>query len=198
MNRQRGFFVAAWAIPYILYAVAGIAILAAIGTVAYKVNHWCNAACAVQTTRADRAEAAIRTAQQRASAMALLWDKERQGREADARTAEANRLAAFVPVEAAARNLPAPVARVLFPATAARVLDAAVGAANAQIAGPATVPPEKAAAPPADPAGTVDVGGVVAWGIACAKQYAEVAAQVTGWQTYYASLQAAQLQEALH
>ncbi len=197
MNRQRGFI----PISLIMYAVAALAVMAALATLVYKVNHWCNAACTAQTERADAAEASINAAQDRATAMALLWDKERQGRESDARQRETDRTARFAPILAASRSLPADVARVRFPDAAARVLDDAINASNARLAGPASEPAKEAATAPAAPTSTVDaanqvdVASVTQWGVTCASMYAASVDQILGWQDFYQGLRQAQLAE---
>lgn len=203
MNRQRG-FLGFGVVELVVYAAIAVAALAAIAGVVYKANHWCNTVCkearaetAKEKARADGAEQRIAEAQKRASDMTMLWDRERQGREADARARESSRIQAFGPVEAAARGLSRPVARTPFPRDAARVLDSAIAAGNAALARPAAEPAETAAAPPAA-AESVDVAGVTQWGVACAKQYAALADQVIGWQTFYRNLQLAQAQEAIH
>jgi hypothetical protein len=188
MNLQRGFI----PISLIMYGVAALVALAAIGTVIYKVRHWCNAACVEQRDRADVAEASIKAAQDRATAIALLWAGNVTREDTNAKQRDADRTARFAPIVAASRALPADVARTRFPAAAARVLDDAIRAGNANLTEPAREPAKEAGAAPAAPAGAVDVAGITAWGVDVAALYASCADQVLGWQAFYSGLQGAQ------
>lgn len=201
MNRQRGFI----PVSLIVYGIIAVVVLAAIGGAVYSVRHWCNDACknaqaetAKAIARADAAEAREAAARAEKERVTRAWAAESVAAQLAAAQAEGERNARFVPVESAARGLPAAVARAAFPTDAARVLERAVDTANHAIARPAAEPPEAATAAPAAAAGAFDVEGVTTWGVACAKGYAELAAQVTGWIAFYGRLQAAQLTEAIH
>jgi hypothetical protein len=190
----------------IVYAVLALGALAVIGAAAYRVNHWCNAACAAakaetvkETARADAAEQAIAAAKAEAERMRSRWAAETVALQVAAVQLEGERNARFAAVASAARGLPAVDARLRFPTSAAGVLELAISAGNATIARPPGEPAKETVAAPAAAEGAgFDVAGVTAWGVACAKLYAEVADQVTGWQAFYARLQAAQLAEAIH
>lgn len=175
----------AW--PYLLAALV-------VGSLWYAEEHRCNAACKAQMKRADASEAREATAKRMAAAIAVKYGEQVQATAAAEVKLEGERNARFVPVESAAHNLPAAVARIRVPASAVRVLDDAVDAANASLAKPAAGAVESARAPAADS----DLEGLTAWGVTCAKQYAEAADEVIGWQRFYAGLQAAQLAEQLH
>ncbi len=191
---QKGFI----PISLIMYAVAALAVMAAIATLVYKVNHWCNKACVAQTERADKAEAAIEDAHKRATAMVLLWDKERQGREQDAKQRDVDRTARFAPILAASRSLPADVARTPFPAAAVVVLERAIDAGNASITRPSGEPPEATGPAPTAPAGVVDAGGLTEWGVNVSGLYATCVDRVHGWEDFYTGLRNAQVAEAVH
>jgi hypothetical protein len=92
----------------------------------------------------------------------------------------------FAPVEAAARNLPSAVAGSAFDRAAASVVRDAITAANDAIARPAAGTPQEAPATAA--AEDATVGDITAWSVVVAKQYAELAEQVVGWQNFYAAL----------
>lgn len=198
MSNQRGFI----PIGLIVYGVAALAVMAALGVAAWKVDHWCNSACKnaqleikQQSARADAAEAAIKAAQERATAIALLWAGKVTTEETNAKQRDTDRAARFGPILAASRSLPAADARVRFPAPAVRVLDDAIRAGNAAIARPAAEPEKAAATAAATAARTddaVDVAGVTQWGVAVSALYAACADQVRGWIDFYAGLQRAQ------
>lgn len=187
-------------VGFVVYALATLAVLAALGTVAWRVNHWCNAACEAQTKRADAAEGSIKAAQERATAMTMLWDGERQKREADAKQHEADRAARFAAVDAAANRLSPTVGRVRFAADAVGVFDAAINAGNAGIARPAGDPAKETAAASAAAADRdrVTVADVTGWAVAVIKLYAECADTVTGWQSFYEGLRFAQIRDGIH
>lgn len=119
-----------------------------------------------------------------------LWDEQRQKTEAAQHEADKARSDAFKPVRERIRYLPAPVADLPVPAAAVGVLDAAVVASNAAPAGPAPVPVAPGPAPAAD----TTLGAVVEWVTVAAELYRACREQVTGWQTFYANLRAAQPQ----
>lgn len=200
MNRQRGF-----AITLILYALAALAVLAAVGAIVWKVQHWCNAACkdaqaetVAAVARAEAAEAAIDRAKKETARVTLAWAADSVAAQTRAIEAKGERDVRFAPIHNAARGLPAADARVRIPDSAVGVLDRAVDAGNATITRPAAGAADQARATPADPAGVVDVAGLTAWGVQVAQQYAACADQVTGWQTFYGGLQRNQLSEAIH
>lgn len=175
----------AW--PYILGAVI-------LGGLWYGAEHWCNGVCRdaraeVATLKSEKA-----AAQKMAAAIATKYGEQVAATQAAEAQRDGERNARFVPVESAARNLPAAIARIVVPAAAVRVLDDAIIASNATLAKPAAGAAESARAPPADS----DLASVTSWGVTCAKQYAELADEVVGWQRFYAGLQAAQLAEQLH
>lgn len=190
MRHARGFVT----VGFVVYAIAAVAVLAVIGTAAWRINHWCNAACKAEGVRADAAESTIKTAQERATAMTMLWDAERQKREADANARQADRAARFVAVDSAVVRLPAATGRIPFPSNAVRVFDAAIDAGNAGVARSAGEPAKETAAASAAPADgeRVTVGDVTNWAVAVAKVYAECADMVTGWQSFYEGLRVAQ------
>jgi len=67
--RQRGVL---WLtlLPYLLGTVAAAGV---VGWGYWQATNWCNRACTTATERADAAEARIVEAQERATALALLW-----------------------------------------------------------------------------------------------------------------------------
>lgn len=78
MDKQRGFV---W-VQFLPHIIGGVAIAAVAGILWWKAQHWCNTACqqqkeiaAVATTRALKAEGLLKEAQERATALALLWSK---------------------------------------------------------------------------------------------------------------------------
>lgn len=189
MNRQRGF-------GLIAYGIGALVFIAAIGGLIYAVQHWCNSACQEQSDRADRAEASIRVAQERATAIALLWAGKVTQEDTHAREREADRTTRFAPVVVAARNLPAAVARGVFPIPAARVLDDAIRASNTAPTRSASEPakeptPVAPSTEEVDEVDEVDVSNVVDWGVTVASLYTACTDQVRGWQDFYHGLQQA-------
>jgi len=197
MNRQRG--------SLLFMALGAVALLAIAATLIWKAQHWCNTACenakaetVKQTARVAALEGSIKAAQDRATAIALLWSGNVTREDSNAKQRDADRAARFAPIAAAARGLPASSARVVFPADAARVLDDAIRAGNAPTAGSAREPAEGAGAAPAAAAGVVDVAGITTWGVDVAGLYSSCVDQVVGWQKFYAGLQQAQVAEQIH
>lgn len=58
---------------FLPHLIGAAVLVVSLWTVWYKVDHWCNAACKPAIERANAAEAAIQAAQERATALALLW-----------------------------------------------------------------------------------------------------------------------------
>ena len=195
MKTQRGF---AELVTLAIYAGIALAIAGVLYGAYYSVQHWCNTVCKDARLERDGLQAEKKAAQERATAMTMLWDRERTAREADARQREGDRNARFVVVEKVAATLPAADAHVRIPDSAVRVLDGAVAAGNAGIARPATEPATETRAPPADPAGAVDVAGLTGWVVTAARQYAACTDQVAGWQAFYGNILAAQFQNEVH
>ena len=61
--------------PLIWRGLALLAVIAALYGAWYKVDNWCNSACRDEAARAEVAEGLIAAAQERATALALLWAK---------------------------------------------------------------------------------------------------------------------------
>lgn len=199
MNKQLGF-----AVGLLMYGLAALAAVAVVGTAVYKAKHWCNSACEsaqaeteAQKARADRAEAAIKTAQKEAERLRLAWaaDSVEAQRRLIQREGELN--VRFLPIQGAARSLPPAIAGVPFGAPAVRVLDNAVSAANAALTGPAAQAAPEARSAPGAPEGS-SVGLITAWAVDVTKLYAACVDQVLGWQAFYASLQSETIREGLH
>jgi len=71
MHKYRGFALLGL-LPYI---IGGIAIASLAGWLWWRADHWCNGACVREQERAVKAENAIAAAQERATALALLWSQ---------------------------------------------------------------------------------------------------------------------------
>lgn len=67
MNRQRG-----W-VSLVMYALLAAAAVAAAWALWWKVDHWCNAACTDLQAVVARLEGEKKAAQERASAIAVMW-----------------------------------------------------------------------------------------------------------------------------
>ena len=65
----------AFLIPWLIRGAMLLALLAALYGAWYKVDHWCNRACRVATDEATHAKEIIVLAQERATALALLWSQ---------------------------------------------------------------------------------------------------------------------------
>lgn len=140
-------------------------------------------------------DAYVTAARERATALALAWDQQRQAADAAERElddARSQRRAAAVAQVAA---LPPDVARAPVPAAAFGVLDAAVAASNAAaVAGPAGQSDAPGAAPAAGPANDGrdgQVGALIGWAAAVVDLYDQCRAQVNGWVRFYDGLRAA-------
>ena len=69
--RQRGFAL----LSLLPYAIGLAAVAGLVWGAWSAVNNWCNGACRAATERADKADAAIVAAHDRATALALLWSE---------------------------------------------------------------------------------------------------------------------------
>lgn len=179
------FLARAW--PYIVGAVL-------LAGAWYWMEHRCNVACQDARVERDAALESIARAKAAERAIAALYGEQVLATQKAEAQRDGERNARFAPIESAVRQLPPADARLRFPASAARVLDDAIRAGNARLAEPATGPDQEARAVATD----TDVASVTAWGVTCAKQYAELVDQVLGWQSFYAGLQHAQTIEQLH
>ena len=136
----------------------------------------------------------VTAAQERASALALQWDQQRQVAEAAGKERDDERAKRMAESKVRLAALPPAVAAVVVPAAALSVLDNAIDAGSAAPApGPAGEAP--AAAPAvaetaAQPDGTV--GLLIEWGALAVAKYDECRDLLTGWQTFYRGLQTAQ------
>lgn len=142
-------------------------------------------------------DAYVTAAMERTSAITLAWDAKRIEAETAGKVADDERAKRFAESKMRAQALPAAVAAVVVPAAALGVLDDAIRASDrAETPGSAGAPVENpAAATPAatEPDGTV--GLLTAWGLEVVALYDACRDQVTGWQTFYRGLQAAQTPE---
>lgn len=140
----------------------------------------------------------VKAAQDRASALALQWDTERQKAEAAAKGMDDERSKRLAEAQIRVKALPAVVAAVVVPAAALGVLDDAIRASEPVPApGPAREPEQArpvaaTAAPDAD--GTL--GPLIQWGAQVVTLYDACRDQVHGWQAFYRGLQAAQPKES--
>jgi hypothetical protein len=57
----------------ILYGILAAVVLGVIGTAVYKANHWCNAVCEDMMLEIEKLELEKKAAQERATALALMW-----------------------------------------------------------------------------------------------------------------------------
>lgn len=190
LKRQRGVITFA----LIAYAVLGIALVAVLGGLAWKAQHWCNVACAdaqADAKSAERERDTLKTekadAQRIAAGIATRYGEQVAATQrAEAQRDEA-RNAQFAPIIARARALPPDDARARVPASVVGVLDAAARAANA--AGTAGGAPQ--AAPPA--AAAADSSGelIAGWFAIVAQIHAECRDRVRAWEDFYSGLRAA-------
>lgn len=177
---QRGF-----AEVLILYAIIAIVAVAAIGGAVYKVNHWCNTVCEDARAEVVMLKAEKAAAQERATAIALLWSGQVDKTASAESQLETLRHARAETVRAAAAALPAADRGRVVPAAVVRVLDSAAGAANS--AG-TTTGAEKAAPTSAD----TSLGVLTDWAVVVTEIHAECRDRVAQWETFYAGLRAAQ------
>ena len=142
-------------------------------------------------------DAYVETARKRTTEITLAWDAKRIEAETAGKVADDERAKRFAESKKRAQALPAAVAAVVVPAAALGVLDAAIDAGSAApTPGPAVAPP--AATPAvaetaAQPDGTV--GLLIEWGAMAVAEYDRCRDLLTGWQTFYRGLQAAQVPE---
>lgn len=89
-NRQRGFLalLAPYAAKLILYGVIAAVIAGTVYGIYFKVMHWCNTACVQVTAERDQLAGTLKAAQERATALALLWAKSVDDAEAKERQRE--------------------------------------------------------------------------------------------------------------
>ncbi len=174
---------------------AAVALFALLAWLVYAVNHLHNAAWNEEHAARSAAEASIKAAQERATAIALLWAGNVTKEEVRAKQSDADRTQRFAPILSAAHRLPPAVAGVVFPAAAARLLDAAIDAGNASIAGSPAPPAEGAAA---IAGAATDVASVTQWGVDVARLYSACRDQVVGCQSFYGGLQESQLVDQIH
>ena len=175
----------AW--PYLLALVLAFGVY-------WKANTWCNKSCEAQTVKARTAEGKIRTleaqlreAQERATALALLWSEQVDKTEAANALALKARQSTFTTLAGRARLVPRGAA-IRLPAGAWGVLHDASSAANA--ARPAAV-----SEAPADPVsaapGAVDAADLTASWVAAAAAYADAYGQWQSCVQHYEALQGA-------
>ena len=184
-----GFLRVAW--PYILAAALA-------GAVYWKANTWCNSACKDQQKIARTAEGKIRTlelqiaeAQERATALALLWSAQVDKTEAANAAAAKFRAQVFAPLDQRARSLPRG-AIVRLPADAYSLFGAASAAANASAAPrPAAVNPAPAGPVPSGPA-DIDAADLTAAWVTAAASYADAVGQWRACVNFYTGLQEAE------
>lgn len=124
--KQRGFILTA---QLIAYAVIALVVVIAAGTVTYKVNHWCNAACTEARDEADTLRKEKVAAQERATALANLWAAQVDKTEAEARQRKVLQDEKFTALKNRVRHLSGNRALRLG-APAVGVLNDAVRAAN--------------------------------------------------------------------
>ena len=179
----------AW--PYILAAALA-------GLVWWKADHWCNSACQAQSVKARTAEGKIRTleaqiaeAQERATALALLWSSQVDKTEAANAAAAKIRAEAFAPIQQRASAIPRG-AVVRLPDGAYSLFSAASAAANA---GPTPRPAAIHSAPagpvPSGPA-DIDAADLTAAWVTAAAAYSDAVGQWRACVNFYTGLQEAE------
>ena len=113
----------AW--PYLLAGVV-------LGVGIYRANHWCNSVCKEARSEVEQLQAEKKAAQERATAITMLWAAQVDKTEAEARKRRESNETKFAGLGARARALPAAAVRVS--AAAAGLLDDVSRAANAAAA----------------------------------------------------------------
>jgi len=176
---QRGFVIP---LMLILYAVAALAVLGAVGVAKHKVEHWCNVACTDARHERDQLAAEKKEALRREAAIATLYGAQVAATQAAESKRDEVRHDTFTPLRNRAVSLGAGV-RV--PADAVRVLADATSQANA--AGTPAGPDQA----PATPAGPADSASFVAWFVDVAEIHAECRDRVAAWESFYRGLRAA-------
>lgn len=141
-------------------------------------------------------DAYVAAARERATALALAWDEQRQAADAAERELDDERTKRRAATVAEVAALPPDVARAPVPAVALGVLDDAIAASNAAAAaGSAGQPDEAPAAAPADspvsPGGDGQLGPLIGWAATVIDLYDQCRAQVSGWARFYAGLRGA-------
>jgi hypothetical protein len=179
---QRGFVIP---LMLILYAVAALAVLGAVGVAKHKVEHWCNVACTDARHERDQLAAEKKEAMRREAAIATLYGAQVAATQAAESKRDEVRHDTFQPIRNRAASLGVGV-RV--PADAVRVLSDAASAANT--AGTPAVPDQAPAATP--PSADSSSDQLVAWFVDVAEIHAECRDRVAAWVTFYRGLQAAQ------
>jgi hypothetical protein len=135
---------------YWMHIVGGIALAIFLAWAGYKVNHWCNTACEDATARAVQAEGLIKEAQERATAIALLWSEAIQKVEVRYVEKAASNTLVFGSIRERAKRVgPSSSGTIRLAPDARRVLDDASAAANAGHPAPAKVDNGPAQAVPA-------------------------------------------------
>jgi hypothetical protein len=186
--RQRGFVVP---VTLIVYAVAAMVLLGAVGVVQHKVRHWCNEACNEARSERDTLAAEKAAALKREAAIATLYGQQVAATQAAEAQREAARNEHFTTIEARARALPAGDARVRIPASVVGVLADAAGAANAAGSAGGAQATVTTPAAPADSTGELMAG----WFVDVARIHAECRDRVAQWEAFYSGLRAAQSSE---
>lgn len=182
MTLLLAFLSRAW--PYIIAAALA-------GLVWWRADHWCNSACQAQSVKARTAEGKIRTleaqiaeAQERATALALLWAAQVDKTEAANRAAEVRRNGTFDELKGRSVAAGAGV-RVHLPADAYGLWRDVASAANA--ARPPSVR-ETPAAPVSATADAVGVADLNAWIVEAGRAYADAYGQWAACVTHYEAM----------
>lgn len=130
----------AW--PYILAAIL-------LGVLAYKANTWCNGACKDARAEVVILQAEKKAAQERATAIALLWSAQVDKTEAEVRKRDAQTASTFGALVRRAEAIDSPVGLRIGGPTARLLLDAS-RAANAAAAPAEPETPPDAVSEPAE------------------------------------------------
>lgn len=176
LRHQRGFVIPAM---LILYAVIALAAIAATAGIAYKAQHWCNAACTEARAERDTLAAEKAAVLKREAAIATLYGQQVAATQAAETKRDEVRHDTFDPIRqragAAGRGarLSADALRVLADATSAANAAGATGSADQAPATAATAP------------------DVVSWYVDVAEIHAECRDRVAAWQRFYDGLRAA-------
>lgn len=192
----------AFLLPLLVRGAMVLAVVAALWGIWYKVDHWCNGAC--QDAQAATVEAntqieylhtQIRQAQERATALALLWSEAINRVEVRYVEVERNRTAAAAGIRELAGRIRPATDRVSIrvPVDALGVLDSASRLANADA--PAAAEGDKGtAAPVPDASGAAEttLTDWVAFAVDAAESYREAADKHMACVNLYESARTAQ------
>lgn len=177
---QRGF-----AEGLILYAIVAVVTLAAIGGAYYKLQHYCNTVCKDARAEVGVLKSEKAAAQERATAIALMWSGQVDKTAKAEQQLETDRHARAEKVRTAAAALPAADRGRPVPAAVVRVLGDAASAANA--AGTPTRAQETA-----PPVADTSLGVLTDWAVLVTEIHAECRDRVRQWEEFYSGLRAAQ------